>query len=90
MGILLVNDAAQETDSDDESSDDVIPVKMLIQSELWFLTLVLFQIINLNMKEKRQWQLSKSKTEKQELKDTMNNVKKNLLGSNSTPWRRQQ
>ena len=34
MGILLVNDAAQETDSDDESSDDVIPVKMLIQSEL--------------------------------------------------------
>ena len=62
MGILLVNDAAQETDSDDESSDDVIPVKMLIQSELWFLTLVLFQIINLNMKEKRRWQLSKSKT----------------------------
>ena len=33
MGILLVNDAAQETDSDDESNnDDVIPVKMLIQS----------------------------------------------------------
>mgnify|MGYP006098746851 CR=1 FL=1 len=90
MGILLVNDAAWETDSDDESNDDVIPVKILIQSELWFLTLVLFQMMNLNMKEKRRWQLSKSKTEKQELKDTINNVKKNLMGSNSTPWQRQQ